>query len=146
MSDELDPLKKALEAVGGHLQDLQADQGHTVHLLSQTVLVTGELQHSVGELQRGVGELQRSVGDLYRRTGDLQDAVRNLQARAVSQEATMIALSGAFAGIDQILTRLLTDRLESQEQLRILKTDNEELRGAVSDLVRRVEALERRAS
>lgn len=77
---------------------------------------------------------------------DELDPLKKALEAAVSQEATMIALSGAFAGIDQILTRLLTDRLESQEQLRILKADNEELRGAVSDLVRRVEALERRAS
>lgn len=146
MSDELEPLRAVLDTVGGHLQDLRAEQSQTVLVLSQTVQVTGELQRNVGELQRNVGELQRNVGELQRNVGALQDAVQNLQARAVSQEATMIALGGSFASIDQILTRLFAEKVESQAILRGIQLENQELKGSVSDLLRRVEALERRAS
>ena len=149
VSDELEPVRQALEAIGGHLQDMQSGQGQTVRELDRTVRVVGELHGNVGELQRNVGELHRNVGELHSNVGELQGSVKNLQARAVSQEATMIALTGTFASVEQMLTRLFADRVETQELLRSipkLRQENQDLIGIVSDLMRRVEALERRAS
>lgn len=146
VSDELEPLRQVLDTVGGHLQDLRAEQSQTVQVLSQTVQVAGELQRNVGELQRNVGELQRNVGELQRNMEEMQASMQRLQARAANQEATMIALGGSFASIDQILTRLFADKVENQAILRGLQLENQELKGTLSDLLRRVEALERRAS
>jgi len=149
VSDELSEFRQALDTIGGHLQDMQSGQNHAVRDLSRTVEVVGELQKNVGELQKNVGELQKNVGELQKNVGELQSSVKNLQARAVSQEAATIALAGTFASLDQILTKLLADRAEHEEMkvaVSSLKSENDELKGTVSDLLRRVEALERRAS
>ena len=68
----------------------------------------------------------------------------------------MVALNGTFASIEQILTRLLADhervnRLEQDNQalsrtVSQLQAQNDTLLGTVSELARRVEALERKAS
>ena len=128
MSDDLEQLRQALTAVGGHLQDLQGEQNATTRELSTVVGTVGDLGTHVGKLQEDVGRLD--------------GAFKNLHARSVHQEATMVALGGTFASIEQILTRLLEDRAKVEAVAR----QNEELKGIVTDLAARVEALERKAS
>ncbi|MGE0493854.1 MAG: hypothetical protein AB7S38_31895 [Vulcanimicrobiota bacterium] len=149
MSDDLHQLRQAMTAVGGHLQDLQAEQSATTRELSTVVGVVGDLgthmgklQEDVGKLQEDVGKLQEDLGYVQRDVARLDGAVKNLQARSVHMEATTVALGGTFASIEQILTRLLEDRAKVESVVK----QNEELTGIVSDLAARVEALERRAS
>ena len=128
MNEDLKRLKEAMSAFGGHLQDLQSEQGATTRELGSVVTTVGHLEKSVGALQKSVGELQNSVGDLKK-------SVKNLEARSVHSEAALTALGGTFASIDQILTGLLveSERVDIMEHdLTVLKT--------------RVEQLEKRAS
>jgi len=121
-------LRKTLETMGGHLQDLQSEQNQTALELARNVASTGQLQQTVGQLQQTVGQLHESN--------------RNLAARAVSMEASYVALNGTFASLERILTDLFADR----ERVAQLERQNADLTNSLTDLARRVEALERRAS
>lgn len=96
MSDDLNQLRQAMSAIGGHLQDLQAEQSATTRELSGMVGAVGDLGTHMGKLQEHLSQAQR---DIVR----LEGAVKNLQARSVQVEATTVALGGTFASIDQIL-------------------------------------------
>jgi len=128
-------LRKTLETMGGHLQDLQSEQNQTALELARNVASTGQLQQTVGQLQQTAGQLQQTVGQLH-------ESNRNLAARAVSMEASYVALNGTFASLERILTDLFADR----ERVAQLERQNADLTNSLTDLARRVEALERRAS
>jgi len=97
MSNEMEKIRKTLSEIGGHIQDLRAEQSQTNREMSSLV-----------------------------------ESVQRLQARTVSQEAVTTALAGTFASLEQILVKVLTEQ--------------DSLSGTVSDLLQRVEALERKAS
>ncbi|MBI3929459.1 MAG: hypothetical protein HY319_28195 [Armatimonadetes bacterium] len=135
MSEELEKLKEAMTAVGGHLQDLESEQSATVRELGSVVTTVGDLRHSVESLQHSVNNLEHSVKNL-------EHSVKNLQSRSVQMEAATVALGGTFASIEQILTTLLAD----QERVDKIELRGEALEKTVHELARRVEALEKRAS
>ncbi|MHB2017641.1 MAG: hypothetical protein ACYCW6_11895 [Candidatus Xenobia bacterium] len=96
MSDDLEKLRHSMSQVGGHIQDLQAEQSATTREL-------GTATSSVTGMQAAITELQAT-------TGELQKSVKGLEARSVHMESTMAALGGTFASIERIMTDVLTNQ------------------------------------
>ncbi|HEY4002119.1 MAG TPA: hypothetical protein VGO93_24825 [Candidatus Xenobia bacterium] len=126
MSDDLKKLQEAMREVHGHIQDLQSGQKASMHELKEFMRATDE-RFSV---------VEESI-HLLRQT--MSSGLNLMVARYVSMEATVTALGGTFAGIEQILIRLISDQADLQ-----VKYDAMDSRHA--DVLRRLEALEKRAS
>lgn len=88
------------------------------------------------EAMKAVGghlqDLQHEQRATTRELGSLAQSVKNLEARSVHMEATTTALGGTFASIEQILGNLFADHARIEQTM--------------ADLIRRVEALENKAS
>lgn len=96
--------------------------------------VQGHLQDLQAGQKATTQELKGFREDYDRQSQATSGSLKRLQDRSLSMETRMIALGGSFASIDQNLSTLLADH----ERL-------EELHTKFSDIVKRVDALEKKA-
>ena len=95
----------------------------------------GKLRSALSAVEGHLQDLQGAQSATTRELGVLAGTVKSLEGRSLAMEASLTALGGTFASIETILTELLADRqrLETVEL-------------TMTELARRVEALEKRAS
>jgi uncharacterized protein (DUF3084 family) len=93
------------------------------------------LQNAMTRVQGHLQDLQNDQKATTHELKGLSEAVRRLEARSLSMEAGYAGLNGTFASIEQIMTKALGDhaRVEALEKQNV-------------EILRRLEALERRAS
>jgi len=85
-----------------------------------------------GHMQDLQGEQRATTHELKKLEASTSAGLKALEARSVHIEASMAALGGTFASIERLLEKVLSDQ--------------EDLQTKYNDIVRRLEALEKKAS
>ena len=93
-----------------------------------------KLQQAMTAVQGHLQDMQHEQKATSHDLKSMSGAVKRLEARSTHQEATLAALAGTFASIEQILVKLAADH----ERVEAMAAEH-------ADILRRLERLEQKA-